>query len=253
MPSSRPALRSAVRRGRAELGESRRASNRGRVDVRAEGEFGQREVGGVRVAEDEERVARLAEPAAEEPRLRRPAGPFLRDERQQHVRHDRLSSAGGSMPTTEPMRGVVVGPCAAADLAAVVAGECAVHRRRVGVVDAVVRRADERAAVHLPGELRQVLAEQTRRARSCAMGRNSPRNSAAASGFGSHMSMWPGPPFIQNRMTLVSRGGAGLRRSCRSPARPKPPRGPAWTKWRRVTPEHVGGTPPATRDMATYV
>ena len=63
------------------------------------------------------------------------------------------------MPTTEPMRGVIVGPRTAADLAAVVARERAVDRRRVGVVDAVMGRADERAAVHLPGELRQVLAE----------------------------------------------------------------------------------------------
>ena len=26
---------------------------------------------------------------------------------------------------------------------------------------------------------------------------------ATASGFGSHVSMWPGPPLSQNRMTLV--------------------------------------------------
>ena len=33
---------------------------------------------------------------------------------------------------------------------------------------------------------------------------NGPRNCATASGFGSHVSMCPGPPLSQNRMTLVS-------------------------------------------------
>src|SRR5437868_1375714 len=33
---------------------------------------------------------------------------------------------------------------------------------------------------------------------------NSPRNSAGASGLGSHMSMWLGPPRIHSRMTLLS-------------------------------------------------
>ncbi len=53
---------------------------------------------------------------------------------------------------------MVVGPGAAADLAAVVAGQGGVHGGGVGVVDAVVGGADEGAAVHLPGQARQQLA-----------------------------------------------------------------------------------------------
>lgn len=42
---------------------------------------------------------------------------------------------------------------------------------------------------------------------------NSPRNSAGASGLGSHMSMWLGPPRIHKMMTLfpffaIACGGA---------------------------------------------
>ena len=63
------------------------------------------------------------------------------------------------MPTTEPTAGWSSGFGAAADLAAVVAGQGGVDGGRMSVVDAVVGRTDEGAAVHVPGEARQEFAE----------------------------------------------------------------------------------------------
>src|SRR5688572_18811419 len=42
-----------------------------------------------------------------------------------------------------------------------------------------------------------------------SMGRNSPRISAGASGLGSNVSMWLGPPAIQRRMQDLGRGPPG--------------------------------------------
>src|SRR6185436_10731978 len=72
------------------------------------------------------------------------------------------------------------------------------------------------------------------------IGRNSPRNSLGASGFGSHVSMWLGPPRIQRMMTELSRrGGRPCRVSWASARRrsgsdsPIVPRSPAFRKLRR--------------------
>src|SRR5262249_16920191 len=43
-----------------------------------------------------------------------------------------------------------------------------------------------------------------------AMAPSGPRNSAAAAGLGSQVSMWPGPPLSQKRMTQGSLRGAGV-------------------------------------------
>ena len=54
---------------------------------------------------------------------------------------------------------MIVRPRAAADLAAVVAGQGAVDGGRMGVVDAVMGGADEGAAVHLLRQARQVFRQ----------------------------------------------------------------------------------------------
>src|SRR5262249_7726090 len=68
---------------------------------------------------------------------------------------------------------------------------------------------------------------------------NSPRYSAGASGLGSHISMWLGPPRIHNRMTELTRAGA-LGRAAFASARsswgrvmPAAPSAPARRKPRR--------------------
>ena len=79
-----------ARRGACQAGDERLpAVEAGRVDAVRGRQLGHAEVGGVGVLEDEERVVRPAQPAAEEARLRRAAGPFGRDVRHRHVGNDR--------------------------------------------------------------------------------------------------------------------------------------------------------------------
>src|SRR5882672_7090129 len=69
---------------------------------------------------------------------------------------------------------------------------------------------------------------------------NGPRISRGASGFGSHMSMWLGPPESQKRMTLVlgpvsPTGPAARARSRKRAGNDKPasPANPVWRNQRR--------------------
>ena len=103
------------------------------------------------------------------------------------------------------MAGLSVGLDAAADLAAVVAGQAAVDGRRVGVVDAVVRRADQRAEVQRLGRTAAGARRTARPAALVAIGLNSPRISAGASGFMSHMSRWLGPAVEEDEDAGVGR------------------------------------------------
>ena len=68
-------------------------------------------------------------------------------------------SGGRQSPTTEPIAGLSVGRKTPPNLAAVVAGQRGVDGRPVRVVHAVVRRANQGAAVDLARETGKVLAE----------------------------------------------------------------------------------------------
>ena len=60
-----------------------------------------------------------------------------------------------------------------------------------------------------------------------AMGLNSPRTSAGAAGFRSHVSCWAGPPHMKSRMHAFARGrdaGSNALRACNSCGRPNPRR-----------------------------
>src|SRR5262245_16982344 len=76
------------------------------------------------------------------------------------------------------------------------------------------------------------------------IGPNGPRISAGASGFGSNVSNWLGPPHIQNRMTEVSGVGSGVlaRAAPNAPGRPSParPRPARRTVRRLIGPEQSG-------------
>ena len=104
------------------------------------------------------------------------------------------------MPSTEPDRRIIVG-CRRRPprvVAPVVAGQAGIDRRGVGVVDAVVHRADDRRAMQLLRQPRQVLAKLNA-GHVVAIGLNSPRMPSGASGFMSHMSRWLGPPLRNNQ------------------------------------------------------
>ena len=77
---------------------------------------------------------------------------------------------------------------------------------------------------------------------ACRWHRTGRGNPPAASGLGSQVSMWPGPPLSQNRMTLVSfrSAAAPASRSRKNPGRARPPTPsiPACTKLRRVIPHN---------------
>ena len=94
------------------------------------------------------------------------------------------------------------------------AGQAAVDGRRVRVVDAVVGRADQRAAVDLPREPRQVLAElDAGHARGDRL--ELAADLGGASGFMSHMSRWLGPPSRKMRMQASAVGeSAGWSGGC---------------------------------------
>ena len=68
-----------------------------------------------------------------------------------------------------------------------------------GVV--VVQAADDRPLVHDPGRTSAACRSAWMPGTLVGLTPNSPRNSAGASGLGSHMSMWLGPPRIQRMMT----------------------------------------------------
>src|SRR3954464_2261474 len=69
------------------------------------------------------------------------------------------------------------------------------------------------------------------------IGRNGPRYSAGASGLGSQVSNWLGPPHIQNRKTVVSADGPAWARAASTSDRGRPPSAsdPARRKVRRET------------------
>src|SRR5262245_19729776 len=76
-----------------------------------------------------------------------------------------------------------------------------------------------------------------------AIGLNSPRTSAGASGFMSQTSSWLGPPWSRNRMherTRV-RGARSLARSSSGSDRPKAPNPPSCSKRRRVSADGWSG------------
>ena len=90
--------------------------------------------------------------------------------------------------------------------------------------------------------------------RLVAIAPNGPRKPPGASGLGSQVSMWPGPPLSQKRMTLVSLPGAvaapaSRSRSSSGRARPPRPSTPAWRKLRRVIPAQSLAAPPKTRNI----
>ena len=85
------------------------------------------------------------------PALRRTAGPFRGDVRHRHEGNDRRFGRP-AQPDDRADRRVVGGPEDAAQLAPVVAGQAGVDGCPVRVVHAVVRRADQGAAVNLPRE-----------------------------------------------------------------------------------------------------
>src|SRR5262249_32726188 len=82
-----------------------------------------------------------------------------------------------------------------------------------------------------------------------------PRNPRGASGFGSHVSMCPGPPLSQKRMTLrrvvTPDAAADSRSLSRSgTVSPPSPSSPAWTKLRRVIPSRSPAALPKTLSIA---
>ena len=79
-----------------------------------------------------------------------------------------------------------------------VAGQQPMGRREVGGI-VVAHRPDDRQPVRLGREQREVLADPDAR-RPVAIVPNSPRISAGASGLGSHVSSWLGPPHWKIRM-----------------------------------------------------
>ena len=105
----------------------------------------------------------------------------------------------------------------------------------------VCHRAQDGELVHLLGRPRQMLADLDA-GTLVAIGLNSPRYSAGASGFRSHVSMWLGPPPFQIRMTEVSFAarreppGRPAARSTSASVRPARPSKPALRKLRRLTP-----------------
>src|SRR5207253_2645566 len=79
------------------------------------------------------------------------------------------------------------------------------------------------------------------------MGFQRPRYSAGASGFMSYMSMWPGPPSNQIRMTdvfLVAEPEASLARRTWARLADPIPATPAWTKLRRDIPSQYRSETP---------
>ena len=71
------------------------------------------------------------------------------------------------------------------------------------VARAVVDRPQDRQPIHPPGLLGQELAEMDSRVRWWRSRRTGRGIRRGASGLGSQVSMWPGPPLSQNRMTLL--------------------------------------------------
>src|SRR5262245_21660139 len=83
---------------------------------------------------------------------------------------------------------------------------------------------------------------------------NSPRTSAGASGLGSRVSWWVGPPCIHNRMHLMERrsrtGWAAWRRRKESSDRPRVARPPTRRKVRREKPVQSEECPVIRSSMA---
>ena len=102
----------------------------------------------------------MSDEAANEAGLRRAARAFLGLVRQRHIRHGFVFWRT-QLRQHAARAGLLfgAGPDNAIDVSAVVAGHRGVDGQRVGVVDVVVHRADQRRMVHLPGQFRQMLAQ----------------------------------------------------------------------------------------------
>ena len=118
------------------------------------------EIRRTRVVEYEQGVDITAEPAAEETRLRRTAGPFGRDVRHRNIRWNHRAR-GTAKAHDRTDRRVVVR--ARADghrcVAAIMTGQADVDGRCVCIVHAVVDRPDQGCVVHEPRQAGQVLAD----------------------------------------------------------------------------------------------
>ena len=147
---------------------------------------------------------RAAQPAAEEPALRRAAGPFGCDIWHRHERNDRCFGRPAE-PDNRADRRVVGGPEHTAELAAIMSGECGVYGRAVGVVDAVVSRANEGAAVNLRANAGRCSLNWTPGILE-AIGLNSPRISAGADRLHVPHVEVAGPTVQKDQDARVGRG-----------------------------------------------